>query len=66
MLFHASVSTAKSAVEGLMKSVAADLAQSKGMPLRQQSHKQICSKIATHERMVNNTIQRHPKKILGT
>ena len=64
MPFHASVSTAKSAVEGLMKSVAADLAPKVRVnaiaPTITQTD--LAAKLLRNERMVNNTIQRHPLK----
>lgn len=64
MPFHASVSTAKSAVEGLMKSVAADLAPKVRVnaiaPTITQTD--LSAKLLRNERMVENTIQRHPLK----
>ena len=64
MPFHASVSTAKSAVEGLMKSVAADLAPKVRVnaiaPTITQTD--LAAKLLRNERMVENTIQRHPLK----
>lgn len=64
MPFHASVSTAKSAVEGLMKSVAADLAPKVRVnaiaPTITQTD--LAAKLLRNERMVDNTIQRHPLK----
>ena len=64
MPFHASVSTAKSAVEGLMKSVAADLAPKVRVnaiaPTITQTD--LATKLLRNERMVENTIQRHPLK----
>jgi len=64
MPFHASVSTAKSAVEGLMKSVAADLAPKVRVnaiaPTITQTD--LSAKLLRNERMIENTIQRHPLK----
>ena len=64
MPFHASVSTAKSAVEGLMKSVAADLAPRVRVnaiaPTITQTD--LAAKLLRNERMIENTIQRHPLK----
>jgi NAD(P)-dependent dehydrogenase (short-subunit alcohol dehydrogenase family) len=64
MPFHASVATAKSAVEGLMKSVAADLAPKVRVnaiaPTITQTD--LAAKLLRNERMVENTIQRHPLK----
>jgi NAD(P)-dependent dehydrogenase (short-subunit alcohol dehydrogenase family) len=64
MPFHASVSTAKSAVEGLMKSVAADLAPKVRVnaiaPTITQTD--LAAKLLRNERMIENTIQRHPLK----
>ena len=64
MPFHASVATAKSAVEGLTKSVAADLAPNIRVnaiaPTITQTD--LAAKLLRNERMVENTIQRHPLK----
>ena len=64
MPFHASVSTAKSVVEGLMKSVAADLAPKVRVnaiaPTITQTD--LAAKLLRNERMIENTIQRHPLK----
>ena len=64
MPFHASVSTAKSAVEGLMKSVAAYLAPKVRVnaiaPTITQTD--LAAKLLRNERMIENTIQRHPLK----
>ena len=64
MPFHASISTAKSAVEGLMKSVAADLAPKVRVnaiaPTITQTD--LAAKLLRNERMIENTIQRHPLK----
>ena len=64
MPFHASVATAKSAVEGLMKSVAADLAPKVRVnaiaPTLTETD--LAAKLLRNERMVENTIQRHPLK----
>ena len=64
MPFHASVSTANSAVEGLMKSVAADLAPKVRVnaiaPTITQTD--LAAKLLRNERMIENTIQRHPLK----
>ncbi len=64
MPFHASVSTAKSALEGLMKSVAADLAPKVRVnaiaPTITQTD--LAAKLLRNERMIENTIQRHPLK----
>ena len=64
MPFHASVATAKSAVEGLTKSVAADLAPKIRVnaiaPTITQTD--LAAKLLRNERMVENTIQRHPLK----
>ena len=64
MPFHASIATAKSAVEGLTKSVAADLAPNIRVnaiaPTITQTD--LAAKFLRNERMVDNTIQRHPLK----
>jgi len=64
MPFHASVSTAKSAVEGLMKSVAADFAPKIRVnaiaPTITQT--ELAAKLLRNERLVENTIERHPLK----
>jgi NAD(P)-dependent dehydrogenase (short-subunit alcohol dehydrogenase family) len=64
MPFHASIATAKSAVEGLTKSVAADLAPSIRVnaiaPTITQTD--LAAKFLRNEKMVENTIQRHPLK----
>tara|TARA_B100000900_G_scaffold82144_1_gene66363 strand:+ start:886 stop:1569 length:684 start_codon:yes stop_codon:yes gene_type:complete len=64
MPFHASIATAKSAVEGLTKSVAADLAPNIRVnaiaPTITQTD--LAAKLLRSERMVENTIQRHPLK----
>lgn len=64
MPFHASVATAKSAVEGLTKSVAAELAPKIRVnaiaPTITQTD--LAAKLLRNERMVENTIQRHPLK----
>ena len=64
MPFHASVATAKSAVEGLTKSVAADLAPNIRVnaiaPTITQTD--LAAKLLRNERMIENTIQRHPLK----
>ena len=64
MPYHASVATAKSAVEGLTKSVAADLAPNIRVnaiaPTITQTD--LAAKLLRNERMVENTIQRHPLK----
>lgn len=64
MPFHASIATAKSAVEGLTKSVAADLAPKIRVnaiaPTITQTD--LAEKLLRNERMVENTIQRHPLK----
>ena len=64
MPFHASVATAKSAVEGLTKSIAADLATKIRVnaiaPTITDTN--LAAKFLRNERMVESTIQRHPLK----
>lgn len=64
MPFHASVATAKSAVEGLTKSVAADLAPKIRVNAIAPTitDTDLAAKLLRNERMVENTIQRHPLK----
>ena len=64
MPFHASVATAKSAVEGLMKSVAADLAPKVRVNAIAPTitGTDLAAKLLRNERMIENTIQRHPLK----
>ena len=64
MPFHASVATAKSAVEGLTKSVAADLAPKIRVNAIAPTitNTELAAKFLRNERMVESTIQRHPLK----
>lgn len=64
MPFHASVSTAKSAVEGLTKSLAADLAPKIRVNAIAPTitNTDLAAKLLRNERMLENTIQRHPLK----
>ena len=64
MPFHASVATAKSAVEGLTKSVAADLAPKIRVNAIAPTitDTDLAAKFLRNERMVESTIQRHPLK----
>jgi len=64
MPFHASVATAKSAIEGLTKSVAADLAPKIRVNAIAPTitNTELASKLLRNERMIENTIQRHPLK----
>ena len=64
MPFHASIATAKSAVEGLTKSVAADLAPNIRVNAIAPTitETDLAAKFLRNERMVENTIQRHPLK----
>ena len=64
MPFHASVATAKSAIEGLTKSVAADLAPKIRVNAIAPTitDTELASKLLRNERMIENTIQRHPLK----
>ena len=64
MPFHASVATAKSAVEGLTKSLAADLAPKIRVNAIAPTitETDLAAKLLRNERMVENTIQRHPLK----
>ena len=64
MPFHASVATAKSAVEGLTKSVAADLAPKIRVNAIAPTitDTELAAKFLRNERMVESTIQRHPLK----
>lgn len=64
MPFHASVATAKSAVEGLTKSVAADLAPNIRVNAIAPTitNTDLAAKLLRNERMIENTIQRHPLK----
>ena len=64
MPFHASVATAKSAVEGLTKSVAADLAPKIRVNAMAPTitDTELAAKFLRNERMIESTIQRHPLK----
>ena len=64
MPFHASVATAKSAVEGLTKSVAADLAPKIRVNAIAPTitDTELAAKFLSNERMIESTIQRHPLK----
>ena len=64
MPFHASVATAKSAVEGLTKSVAADLAPKIRVNAIAPTitDTELAAKFLRNERMIESTIQRHPLK----
>lgn len=64
MPFHASIATAKSAVEGLTKSVAADLAPNIRVNAIAPTitETDLAAKLLRNERMIENTIQRHPLK----
>ena len=64
MPFHASIATAKSAVEGLTKSVAADLAPKIRVNAIAPTitDTELAAKFLRNERMVESTIQRQPLK----
>lgn len=64
MPFHASIATAKSAVEGLTKSVAADLAPKIRVNAIAPTitDTELAAKFLRNERMIESTIQRHPLK----
>ena len=64
MPFHASIATAKSAIEGLTKSVAADLAPKIRVNAIAPTitNTELAAKFLRNERMVESTIQRHPLK----
>lgn len=64
MPFHACVATAKSAVEGLTKSVAADLAPKIRVNAIAPTitNTELAAKFLRNERMIESTIQRHPLK----
>ena len=64
MPFHASVATAKSAVEGLTKSIAADLAPKIRVNAIAPTitNTNLAAKFLRNERMIESTIQRHPLK----
>ncbi|MBK87089.1 MAG: oxidoreductase [Flavobacteriaceae bacterium] len=64
MPFHASIATAKSAVEGLTKSVAAELAPNIRVNAIAPTitETDLAAKLLRNERMIENTIQRHPLK----
>ena len=64
MPFHASIATAKSAIEGLTKSVAADLAPKIRVNAIAPTitDTELAAKFLRNERMVESTIQRHPLK----
>lgn len=64
MPFHASIATAKSAVEGLTKSLAADLAPKIRVNAIAPTitDTELAAKFLRNERMVESTIQRHPLK----
>ena len=64
MPFHASIATTKSAIEGLTKSVAADLAPKIRVNAIAPTitDTELAAKFLRNERMVESTIQRHPLK----
>lgn len=64
MPFHASIATAKSALEGLTKSVAADFAPTVRINAVAPTitDTELASKLLRNDRMIENTIQRHPLK----
>ncbi|MDA9126309.1 SDR family oxidoreductase [Flavobacteriaceae bacterium] len=64
MPFHASIATAKSAVEGLTKSVAADLAPKIRVNAIAPTitDTELAAKFLRNERMIESTVQRHPLK----
>ena len=64
MPFHASIATAKSAIEGLTKSVAADLAPKIRVNAIAPTitDTELAAKFLRNDRMVESTIQRHPLK----
>jgi NAD(P)-dependent dehydrogenase (short-subunit alcohol dehydrogenase family) len=64
MPFHASVATAKSAIEGLTKSLAAELLPNIRVNAIAPTitDTDLAAKFLRNERMVENTIQRHPLK----
>ena len=64
MPFHASIATAKSAVEGLTKSVAADLAPKIRVNAIAPTitDTELAAKFLRNERMIESTIQRYPLK----
>jgi NAD(P)-dependent dehydrogenase (short-subunit alcohol dehydrogenase family) len=64
MPFHASIATAKSAVEGLAKSVAADLAPKIRVNAIAPTitDTELAAKFLRNERMIESTVQRHPLK----
>ena len=64
MPFHASVATSKSAVEGLTKSIAADLATKIRVNAIAPTitDTDLAAKFLRNERMMESTIQRHPLK----
>lgn len=64
MPFHASVATAKSALEGLTKSIAADLAPKIRVNAIAPTitNTELAAKFLRNERMIESTIQRHPLK----
>ena len=64
MPFHASVATAKSALEGLTKSIAADLATKIRVNAIAPTitDTDLAAKFLRNERMMESTIQRHPLK----
>jgi NAD(P)-dependent dehydrogenase (short-subunit alcohol dehydrogenase family) len=64
MPFHASVATAKSAIEGLTKSIAAELATKIRVNAIAPTitDTDLAAKFLRNDRMVESTIQRHPLK----
>ena len=64
MPFHASVSTAKSAIEGLTKSIAADLAPKVRVNAIAPTitNTDLASKLLRNDRMIENIKERHPLK----
>ena len=64
MPFHASIATAKSGVEGLVKSLGAELAPKIRINAIAPTvtDTELASKLLRNERMINNIIERHPLK----
>ena len=66
MPFHASIATAKSAVEGLTKSLGAELAPTIRVNAiaPTTTDTDLASKLLRNEKMIDSIIQRHPLKYL--
>ena len=64
MPFHASIATAKSGVEGLVKSLGAELAPKIRINAIAPTvtDTELATKLLRNERMINNIIERHPLK----